>query len=107
MTIPGLFQAGAATLRGKQHQGSPKRYIDYTYQQNFGLGLAKEPGSIPLLHAGGAGRAGGAKAAADSSSSGNSSDEASVANSPGGGGRSYARKFDELPRRYGHCQVWK
>ena len=46
---PASFSTNAATLRNK---ASPKRYIDYSYQQNFGMGLgstAREPGSIPLL----------------------------------------------------------
>ena len=65
---PASFSANAATLRSK---ASPKRYIDYSYQQNFGMGLgstAREPGSIPLLLSTG-------KQQDCSSSSGNSSDE--------------------------------
>ena len=91
---PSSFSTNAATLRSK---ASPKRYIDYSYQQNFGMGLgstAREPGSIPLLLSTG-------KQQDCSSSSGNSSDEAaggSNGSTPSSGGRFAPRKFDELPR---------
>ena len=41
----------ATIFNSRNHRTSPRKYVDYSYQQNFGVALGmKEPGSIPLLN---------------------------------------------------------